>query len=74
MNEAINKYGWSAVETKTGYDLLNSKGKKVVDIKVKGSKYVFFDMGNYKLLSGNKNVVEAAVELLTKYYYCVAIA
>ena len=74
MNEAINKYGWSAVETKNGYDLLNKKGNKVVDVKVKGGKYIFFDMGNYKLLSGNKNVIEAAVELLTKYYYCEVIA
>jgi hypothetical protein len=70
MNNAISKYGWSAVSTESGFDLINKKGVKVVDVAINGKKYIFRDMRNNKLMDGNKNVIGAAVDLLTRWFFC----
>jgi len=69
MEELFARYGWQAIKTKTGYDFINKKGNKVSYVQIKGKKYIFYAANDYKLLSGNKNVIEAAKELLEKYYF-----
>ena len=69
MNDLMKKYGWQAIETKIGFDLISRRGIKVAYVQIKKDKYIFYDATNFKLLSGNKNVVEAAEELLLKYYF-----
>jgi len=69
LSESTQKYGWKSEPTKTGYDLYNGKGKKVVTVEVKGNKYVFKDQAGNKLMSGNKDVSTATEKLIKDYYY-----
>jgi hypothetical protein len=70
LDETLSKYGWSKEQTKKGYNIKNSKGNTVAIAEVKsGGKYTIYDASGAKLLSGNKDVVEAVEKVATEYFF-----
>lgn len=69
LESACAKFGWTAKETKDGFELFNRNEKAVVDIKIKGDKYIFSDKAGNKLMSGKGKIGESAEKLIEKYYF-----
>lgn len=68
-NTAAALFGWSAKEGPKGIELRNRKGKHVVNIVVKGAKYVMYDTGDFKLMSGRGQLGKSIEKLIAQYYY-----
>jgi hypothetical protein len=72
INNAINKFGWSAVEKENGnYILSNRKSKPVVTVKMKGNSYTVIDSVGTKLMSGRGQLALSLEKLLRGYFYAI---
>ncbi len=72
FHKIVKKYGWSAKKNSDGdYELFNRLDKKVVILKIKDSKYIFYDTGNNKIMSGKGQLSISTEKLLRDYYYAI---
>jgi hypothetical protein len=69
LNDAVSKYGWSAVKNPEGFWLQNKNGQPVVKVVQKKGVYQFFDMSGKKLMDGRGDIAKASEKLLKEYYY-----
>ncbi|MBK5202184.1 MAG: hypothetical protein JJE45_00480 [Prolixibacteraceae bacterium] len=71
LNDAVSKYGWSAVKNPEGFWLQNKDGKPVVKVVVNTKKgtYKFMDMSGTKLMDGRGQIEKSAEKLLKDRYY-----
>ena len=71
LNDAVSKYGWSAVKNPEGFWLQNKDGKPVVKVVMNTKKgtYKFLDMSGTKLMDGRGQLEKSAEKLLKDMYY-----
>lgn len=67
--DAIAPYGWTVADNNGCYELSNRLGKMVCTISVKNGKYKFADTGGGIIISGNRDVADAAVIVITGYFF-----
>lgn len=72
LQEAVNKYGWSAAIRDSTVLLFNRKGTQVVNVTIglKKGAYRFCDTSGNTLLMCKGHIAKGATKLLTQYYHC----